>query len=79
VVAKPGLPAVLTDAARLRSRRPVQACGDGRVLLAYLDETSSPNRYYLGALIVHEPAAQPLTAALDKIMSESGPIASAGE
>jgi len=42
-----------------------------RVLLAYLDESSSATRYYIGALMVDESAALPLIEALDKIMNDT--------
>ena len=41
------------------------------MLLAYLDESSSATRYYIGALMVDESAALPLIEALDKIMNDT--------
>jgi uncharacterized protein DUF3800 len=41
------------------------------VLLAYLDESYTLERYYMGALIVPEDSAIPLTAALDDIVTKT--------
>jgi hypothetical protein len=42
------------------------------MLLAYLDESYTPERYYIAALIVPEVSAQQLTSALDHIVEKVG-------
>lgn len=41
------------------------------VLLAYLDESSSDGRYYIGAIVVHESNARALTEALDRVAMDA--------
>lgn len=43
----------------------------GRVLLAYLDESYTKERYYIASLIVPQDQAAPLTAALDKVVEDA--------
>lgn len=51
--------------------RPVPATWQHyRVLLTYLDESYTQERYYIGGLIVPEASAIPLTAALDAVVGK---------
>jgi hypothetical protein len=55
----------------------------GFVLLAYLDESDSPKRYFVAGVLVPDTEARSLTAALDGVVEEAsyehGRIASSAE
>lgn len=48
-----------------------RACNAVPVLLAYLDESYTKDRYYIAGVIVPESEARPLAAALDKIVEDA--------
>jgi hypothetical protein len=47
------------------------ACQHRLVLLAYLDESYTKDRFYIAAVIVPEAAARPLAAALDRVVADA--------
>jgi hypothetical protein len=46
-------------------------CDDYAVLLAYVDESYTTERYFLAAVVVPEASARPLTSALDTLVAKA--------